>query len=90
VFTSARLVHLKQGMLDLALVSLGLSILMMVVLFLFDPKPVIPPALVALFGGALFALGFDGLLYVALSAISFCRTACPMERIFRQAAGERC
>jgi hypothetical protein len=67
VFTSARLAHLEQGMLDLALVSLGLSVLLMVVLFLFDPKPILPPTLVALFGLVLFGLGLAGMLFVFLS-----------------------
>src|SRR5215475_4935421 len=71
VFTSARLAHLEQGMLDLALVSLGLSILLMVVLFLFDPKPVIAPALVAIFGAALFVLGLAGMIFVYTSGHQF-------------------
>jgi hypothetical protein len=71
VFTSARLAHLEQGMLDLALVSLGLSILLMVVLFLFDPKPIVPPALVALFGLVLFALGLAGMIFVYTSGHQF-------------------
>ncbi len=67
VFTSARLAHLEQGMLDLALVSLGLSILLMVVLFLFDPKPVVSPAVVAIFGVVLFLLGLVGMIFVYTS-----------------------
>jgi hypothetical protein len=64
VFTGARLTKFEQGMLDVSLVSLGLAILLMVVLFLFDPKPVIPPILVAAFGAVLFAAGLIGLILV--------------------------
>lgn len=67
VFTGARLTKFEQGMLDVALVSLGLAILLMVVLFLFDPKPVIPPVLVAGFGGVLFVAGLVGLILIAVT-----------------------
>lgn len=63
-FTGARLTKFEQGMLDVALVSLGLAILLMVVLFLFDPKPVVPPFLVAGFGAVLFVAGLVGLILV--------------------------
>lgn len=65
VFTGSRLTKFEQGMLDVSLVSLGLAILLMVVLFLFDPKPVIPPFLVVGFGAVLFVVGLAGLILVA-------------------------
>ncbi len=71
VTTGARLVHLEDGMLDIALVSLGLAVLLMVVLFLFDPKPIVPPFLVAAFGLILFAIGLGGLIYVYASGHQF-------------------
>jgi hypothetical protein len=64
VFTGARLTKFEQGMLDVSLVSLGLAILLMTVLFLFDPKPVVPPILVVGFGGILFAAGLVGLILI--------------------------
>jgi hypothetical protein len=64
VFTGARLTKFEQGMLDVSLVALGLAILLMVVLFLFDPKPVIPPFLVAGFGLVLLVAGLVGLILV--------------------------
>jgi hypothetical protein len=67
VFTGARLTKFEQGMLDVSLVSLGLAILLMTVLFLFDPKPVIPPALVAFGGAVLTAAGLIGLILIAIS-----------------------
>jgi len=71
VFTGARLARFEQGMLDVALVSLGLAILLMVVLFLFDPKPVIPPFLVAAFGAVLFAAGLAGLIWIYITGHQF-------------------
>ncbi len=71
IFTDANLIHLEQGMLDLALVSLGLAILLMVVLFLFDPKPIIPPVLVAGFGAVLFIAGLVGLILVFVTGHQF-------------------
>lgn len=65
VFTGARLTKFEQGMLDVSLVSLGLAILLMTVLFLFDPKPVIPPFLVAFFGAVLGGVGLVGLILIA-------------------------
>ncbi len=67
VFTGARLAQFEQGMLDVALVSLGLAVLLMVVLFLFDPKPVVPPFLVAGFGAVLFVAGLAGLILTAVT-----------------------
>ncbi len=67
VFTGALLTKFEQGTLDVSLVALGLAILLMVVLFLFDPKPVIPPFLVAGFGAVLFAAGLIGLILVYTS-----------------------
>ncbi len=67
VFTGARLTKFEQGMLDVSLVSLGLAILLMTVLFLFDPKPVIPPFLVAFFGAVLGAAGLIGLILIAIT-----------------------
>lgn len=71
VFTGARLTKFEQGMLDVSLVSLGLAILLMTVLFLFDPKPVIPPFLVAGFGTILFVAGLVGLLLVYATGHQF-------------------
>ena len=70
-FTGARLARFEQGMLDVALVSLALAVLLMVVLFLFDPKPVIPPFLVAGFGAVLFAVGLVGLILVYVTGHQF-------------------
>ena len=67
VFTGARLTKFEQGMLDVALVSLGLAILLMTILFLFDPKPVVPPFLVAGFGAVLFVVGLAGLILIAVT-----------------------
>lgn len=67
VFTGARLTKFEQGMLDVSLVSLGLAILLMTVLFLFDPKPVIPPVVVAFGGAVLTAAGLIGLILIAIT-----------------------
>ncbi len=67
VFTGARLTKFEQGMLDVSLVSLGLAILLMTVLFLFDPKPVVPPFLVAGFGAVLFVVGLAGLILIYIT-----------------------
>ncbi len=71
VVTGARLVRMEQGMLDLALVSLGLAVLLMVVLFLFDPKPIVPPFLVAAFGAVLFVAGLVGMILISVTGHQF-------------------
>lgn len=71
VVTGARLIRLEQGMLDVSLVSLGLAALLMVVLFLFDPKPIIPPFLVAAGGAILFVAGLVGMLLVYFTGHQF-------------------
>jgi hypothetical protein len=71
VVTGARLIRLEQGMLDVSLVSLGLAVLLMVVLFLFDPKPIIPPFLVTAGGAILFVAGLVGMLLVYFTGHQF-------------------
>ena len=71
VVTGARLIRLEQGMLDVSLVSLGLAALLMVVLFLFDPKPIISPFFVTGVGILLFVAGLVGMLLVYFTGHQF-------------------
>ncbi len=71
VVTGARLIRLEQGMLDVSLVSLGLAALLMVVLFLFDPKPIIPPFLVTAGGAVLFVVGLVGMMLIYFTGHQF-------------------
>jgi hypothetical protein len=59
--TSASLTGLEQGLLALAAVGIGGFILIQVIVLLFDPKPVVPPAIIVGLG-VVFALGGLALL----------------------------
>ena len=54
--TSASLTGLEQGLLALAAVGIGGFIVIQVIVLLFDPKPVVPPAIIVGLG-IVFALG---------------------------------
>ena len=58
-------------MLDVSLVSLGLAALLMVVLFLFDPKPIISPFFVTGLGFLLFIAGLVGMLLIYFTGHQF-------------------
>jgi len=59
--TSASLTGLEQGLLALAAVGIGGFIVIQVIVLLFDPKPVVPPAIIVGLG-IVFALGGLALL----------------------------
>ncbi len=59
--TSASLTGLEQGLLALAAVGIGGFIVIQVIVLLFDPKPVVPPAIIVGLG-VVFALGGLALL----------------------------
>jgi len=59
--TSASLTGLEQGLLALAAVGIGGFIVIQVIVLLFDPKPVVPPAIIIGLG-MVFALGGLALL----------------------------
>jgi hypothetical protein len=57
VMTSASLVDFEQTMLALAYVSIGGFLIIQVIVMLFDPKPVLPPALFSVLGIIVAAAG---------------------------------
>ncbi|HLI06553.1 MAG TPA: hypothetical protein VKV40_08300 [Ktedonobacteraceae bacterium] len=65
--TSSSLVGFEQGMLGLAAVCLGFFLVVQVIVLLFDPKPLIPPVLVAGLGFILFVGGLALLLWAVFT-----------------------
>jgi hypothetical protein len=56
-FTASSLVGLEQGSFGLAVAFLGAFIVVQVIMLLFDPKPVIPPAILTVLGIPLALIG---------------------------------
>ncbi|HEV2237318.1 MAG TPA: hypothetical protein VGR57_11720 [Ktedonobacterales bacterium] len=57
VSTLATLASFEQGTLDLALLAIGMGLVAVEIGFLYDPRPLLPPALFALAGAAIAAVG---------------------------------
>jgi hypothetical protein len=57
VSTLATLASFEQGTLDLGLLAVGMGLVAIEISFLYDPRPLFPPALFALVGAAFAALG---------------------------------
>jgi len=67
VSTLAKLTSFEAGFFSLGLLLLGLGILGMVVLYLYDPKPIVPPFLVTGAGVILAGVGIVVLVYVTMA-----------------------
>lgn len=65
--TAATLQGLEQGSLALAAVGLGAFIVIQVIVFLFDPKPVLPPRIFSVLGFLFVAGGLALLLWAVLT-----------------------
>ncbi len=65
--TSSSLVGFEQGMLGLGAVCIGFFLVVQIVVLLFDPKPLIPPAIVVGLGFIVFAGGLVLLLWAVFS-----------------------
>lgn len=66
VSTLATLGSFEQGMLDLALLAVGIGVICLEIALLYDPKPLIPPILFALLGLGIAAVGGFFVLQVFL------------------------
>jgi hypothetical protein len=71
VSTLAQLTNFEAGFFSLGLLFVGLGILGMVILFLYDPKPIVPPILVTGAGVVLAAVGVLVLLYATAQGTTF-------------------
>lgn len=65
--TSASLVGLEQGLLALAYVCLGGFLVVQAIAMLFDPKPVVPPAIFAVLGLGLSVVGAVVVVWTSFS-----------------------
>jgi hypothetical protein len=70
VSTLAKLTSFEAGFFSLGLLFVGLGVLGMVILYLYDPKPIIPPVLVTGVGIVLMAVGVIVLLYATATGIT--------------------
>src|SRR6266567_6397027 len=61
--TAASLVGLEQGSIALAAACLGGFLVIQAIVMLFDPKPVVPPAIFSGLGIILAVIGVGGLLW---------------------------
>jgi hypothetical protein len=70
VSTLATLARFEQGTLDLGLLAVGFGLIALEIAFLYDPRPLIPPALFALVGAGMAAVGTYFVVQVARGPIA--------------------
>src|SRR5689334_21636480 len=76
--TAASLEGFEQGMFDLAITCLAGFAVILTYMLLFDPKPVVPPRLVATVGGVLAVVGFA---VTILATTTGCTPACSLSAV---------
>jgi hypothetical protein len=75
-FTSASLVGLEQGSFGLAIAFLGGFIVIQVIMLLFDPKPVIPPAILTILGIPVAVIGLALSVWATLTGCTPAQSTC--------------
>jgi hypothetical protein len=75
-FTASSLEGLEQGSFGLAIACLGGFIVVQVIVLLFDPKPVIPPAILTVLGIPLALIGFALSIWATATGCTPAQTTC--------------
>jgi hypothetical protein len=75
-FTSATLEGLEQGSWGLALACLGGFVVVQIIVLLFDPKPVIPPAILTILGIPLSLIGLALSIWATTTGCTPAQTTC--------------
>jgi hypothetical protein len=66
--TASSLIGMEQGLLALAFVCLGGFLIVQAIVMLFDPKPVVPPAIFVALGGIIAILGAALIIWAAATS----------------------